>query len=1045
MVNKICLLLILSLLSASRIKAQNGLMGKYILSQYTDENGLPQNSVKSIAADKEGFVWLATENGLVRFDGRNFYIFDRFNLPISDNRFFSILPSMEGVKGSAASKRLYAVADGNEFVRIENGRAIRDSVYYRKKILSIPFIKNGYQATYLAFGLPSFLPKVDNLTDHYIVPVIDREGAFYICDSNTVSYYEKWNKKTQVTFKSSFWNVFIHNGLLCQLNDNGVISAIDHSIVNSYLLSGDILKNPSYNGTKRGIEIFWNNSNDQVFLYLNKNLYILSPGSQGKMSTTLLLDNFDLASRNIQTIYYNRSDRHLFLGSITQGLFVLRGQTFETLTTVGSEMENVFYAQTPFGDNSVLTPRGIILGKNENTNGATEEHLPVFKNSEHIEDSRGILTDRNGAIWVKNGYILTQIDKTGRRKVAIWNLGDEIKQIYLGIDGMVWLGLKNTGLYFIDPNAIEPAPVRFANTKLNSISYILSKSAQSLLVGTEHGLYEVNLKTKKFWLVKGTREMFVKSVHFNAPDQTWITTKDEGLLLYSKNKLIRFPLDQNKYMAPSHCIVEDHNGFFWVTTNKGLFRMKKSDLVRYANLKLANQQFKAENEELFYQYYDKSDGLLINEFNGGCQPCAVRLASGYVSLPSLKGLVWFIPEKVKPASSGENVFLDKVEYGQEILSGDTDTLRLPSDPKRVRLYFSTPYFGQADNLHLFYALTEEDSGDGQPEWNAINSKDLSIYFSSLSSGNYTLLVKKINGFGENNYSVRKIYIKVTLHWYETWWAILFFILLFLVIVYGLSRVRLYRIEREKRNLEDRIKQRTAELEASRIEQGKQLQIMSRLLTSMSHDIQSPLNFIGRTALSVPKLIKMGEYEEVSEIVGLIKESSQNMSSLVADLLDYIKAYVFGKTMKFEAVRLFNLVDNKVLIFRGIIEANGNRINTNIPNALTVYTDYQMLSIILNNLIDNASKFTKNGLIEINAFEVEDKIHLVVSNNGHALSEDVLTMFNQPAKVFSINESSRSETGLGLFLVKEIAQLINVNLSVTQTETTNFELILDNAL
>lgn len=72
-------------------QAQNGVTG-YSVTRYTDENGLPQNSVSSITCDSNGFLWLATEDGLVRFDGQSFFIFSKTILNTSDNRFRHFLP-----------------------------------------------------------------------------------------------------------------------------------------------------------------------------------------------------------------------------------------------------------------------------------------------------------------------------------------------------------------------------------------------------------------------------------------------------------------------------------------------------------------------------------------------------------------------------------------------------------------------------------------------------------------------------------------------------------------------------------------------------------------------------------------------------------------------------------------------------------------------------------------------------------------------------------------------------------------------------------------
>ncbi|MDQ6478068.1 hypothetical protein [Dyadobacter sp. LHD-138] len=106
--------------------AQNGpdLTDGCSFKHYTDENGLPQNSVKDIAPDLEGFVWLTTENGLVRFDGRRFKVFNKSNLDISTNRLTWFQPSMQ-----KRSNHLYALTSNMDFFRIQGGQVFRDNQY----------------------------------------------------------------------------------------------------------------------------------------------------------------------------------------------------------------------------------------------------------------------------------------------------------------------------------------------------------------------------------------------------------------------------------------------------------------------------------------------------------------------------------------------------------------------------------------------------------------------------------------------------------------------------------------------------------------------------------------------------------------------------------------------------------------------------------------------------------------------------------------------------------------------------------------------------
>ncbi|MCE7044214.1 ATP-binding protein [Dyadobacter sp. CY312] len=1026
-------------LGSNYVCAQTALLEKYSIVRYTDVNGLPQNSVKSIAAGAAGFVWLVTEGGLVRFDGRQFETYNKFNLGIGDNRFYAIFPSWQMEGETNTGSRLYAATDQGDFIKVENGKAVYDPKYSREKgTSSLLFRQKHIVGSFITGGLPIIQDQNLPSIKRYMIPVGGREGNFYVCDSTKITLFKGWKKHHTTYLKSTaIWHYFLMNGKLYHYNPTGSITGIDPGGANQYEFTGDITLDKDHSNGGKRMKLFWNNANDQAFLYLNKNLYILDASKKKQISTKLLLRDFDLDSRNIKTLYYNNQDKSLFMGSVTQGLFLLKKQPFAAVTTTGSEAENVFYAQTTYGKDGILVPQGIAFKSALDGGMRTQKRLPSpFK--ENSADNRGILTDRSGAKWVKNYHYLSRYDPTGHKQLNKWDLKDEIKTIYTAGDNVVWIGLKKKGLFMAVAAAEAATPEPFL-AGLPDVSFIETKTSQILLVGTEHGLYEVDLSKKKARLVSGTNNMFIKSIYVASPDQVWITAQDLGILLLKNGTLVTFPLDDKKYLAASHCIIEDENGFFWVTTNKGLFRINKNDLLAFAEQQLRGKESNKEIADLYYEYHDQNEGFLINEFNGGCQPCALKLEDGLISLPSLKGLIWFKPKDIPTYSLRGGIFLDRTVVDGKLLS-ITDTLALTESSRRIKLSFSTPYYGNSENLHLSYALIEKGTRLNNSDWVAIDGRDFSVYFSSLNAGNYTLLIKKLNGFGAKNHSIKSITITVPPLWHQTWWSRAAFLLAFVVCTLLLFKVRENRIKHEKRLLESKVALRTSELETSMDEQARQLLIMSRLLTSISHDIHSPLNFINRASKYVPKLISKGEFQDASELADSINESTQSMGALLTGLLDYLKAYLYGKSMTFEQVNLDRLIDEKLLVFRSFIDSKKNTVNRHIPVSISVFSDYQMLSIIVHNLIDNASKFTEKGEINIKAYHLAGKVHLVIANNGQPLSNDLIEVFNN-GKHLENNQG----IGLGFFLIKQIADLINVEVLVKQNERTEFHLFFETQL
>jgi len=1021
--------------------------GHYTINNYNDENGLPQNSVKSIAADQQGFVWFITESGLVRFDGRHFYNFSKQNLPLKDNRFYAMIPSMQNEASKEDRGRFYAATDQGDYVKVANGRATHDSLYFHKT-KKLPAFKEYKSNAFIASGLP-IIQNVPNLS-HYTIPVAGGDGSFYVCDSSGATFYSQWKKKTFYPFTArALANYFLFRNKLYYYFESGHIAAPGRPEEGIYALSGAIISDPSFAGAKKNIKIYWNIINDQVFLNLGNNLYELRSGADNKLVTDLIVKDFDFTSRNIQTIYYNKMDQSVFLGSVTQGLFVLRGQPFQSLTTgTDDHNENVFYAQTPFGKDAVLIPRGIVLKKEEDGNIQIQRLGGNLK--ENGPDNRGILTDRNGMRWVKNYQYLSRYNQSGDKRLNQWDLKDEIKTIYCTSDGTIWAGLKKRGLFRVQVPKDNPSPEPFLQADLHDVSFITSLTKQQLLVGTEHGLYTVNLSTKKAVLMEGTRGLFIKSIHAPEPGQIWITAQDKGIMLFYQNRLTVFPVDENKYLNASHCLFEDKNGFFWITTNKGLFRAKKSEMLAFATESNAGKIPEKMINEFSYEYYDKNAGFLSNEFNGGCQPCALRLENGTVSLPSLNGLIWFNPEKNQSPDNTGKIYFDHFSSNQKSFPAAGEAVTLPTDAKAVQFHFSTPYFGHPNNLRFYYALVRNSDDNKDPEWNPVTGHDLSIYFSSLSSGHYTLLVKRVSGFGSKNYSIKKLEVIVPPLWYETW--IFRLILLFVIagVIYGLIRLRTRYLERKNHDLERKIKERTFELESvlsnlqqSQKELTRQLTIRTRLVASMSHDIMTPMSFLTIAAERIEPMIRQQKYEQASLVGNDIAVSARHIRQLLENTISYIKTQYKAESIPFEEVALQNLVNQKITIFAPAIRNLKNSIVNEIDTSIAVLSSHHLLGIIIHNIIDNANKFTSNGSIRIYTEQNQTGFHLIVADSGPGIPADLLQWLNGKdlGEIAGNNPDMATKShGLGLMMVREIAALLDIKILAESRNGTLFHLI-----
>lgn len=1004
---------------------------------------MPQNSVRGLAADAEGFIWIATENGLARFDGHRFSIFDKSFVGTTSNRFYMLSPSMNqtgaGRPGQQKPGReIYAAADYNQFVKIEHGGAKIDSLYYKSKITTLPHFDNGNQQTLISVGIPTYLKEVASPA-HYIIPDSYGGGKYYVIDSVSVQLYHGSRRLWHTAFAPggrSWWNFFMLGDKLYYKTDDGQMLGIMAQGTRPVAIYGDIQRDNGYSARFQDMKVYWNITSDQLFFYHHKKLYLVTEERNRGFTTRLVIDGFDLDQNVIQCIYRDPATETFFLGSPSKGLFVLTRQTFEALITPEEDIANVYYATVQKGDRSILTPMGMVFSKDPVSGQVLTEKVPILR-ALNTGDKRSLFYDKKGLLWVKVAGLLYQIDVEHNRMLRKWSFDVEIKHIYPDQDGNVWIATSIQGLYKLDLSDKDPQPKLIMGGIKGTY---LQAFDDQMLVATTSGLYLFDRNTGKGAIIAGTDGLYIKSLYLDKAGRIWITANAEGLLMYDKGRLTRFPLDRNRYLGSPHCIVDDGHGFFWIPTDKGLFQMAVKDLLDYVHAPF----------DIFYLYHAKEEGFLTNEFNGGCQPCASTLKDGTISLPSLNGLVWFRPEKVIKKVPSAGVMLDRILVNRQWLTDLGDTLMLPANPVQARFFFSTPYYGDAYNLNLSYALANAGEQVQASDWIPIQSNDFSIVFSNLDHGQHTLLVRKANGFGKDNYTLRKICVIVPPLWYQTWWAKILLVLGIAGGFYLYNSFRLRNISKEKARLEEIVAKRTESLnlalrdvEESKNEMSRQVHMLSRLLASMTHDIQSPLNYIMLTSGSIPAMIEKGELVVVSEIGQVISNSSRQMSDLLRGLLDYIKVHVYGNSIQFDHVGLQQLVEGKYELFKTASEQKGNVFRNEVPGDLTVPSDAQMLAIMVHNLLDNAVKFTQNGTIRITATEdAGSGVVMRICNSGAGIPLHVIDIINTPDRE-ETEEPGRPfgrKTGLGLLIVKEVAVLIDVKLQVSNgNEETCFTL------
>lgn len=961
----------------------------YTSQRYGMNEGLPQNSIKDIIKDKYGFLWMTTDNGILRYDGKNFLLFNDF-------------------KVKNVSFKDFLRNENNDFISFNNNDE-NSVLIVGRNVKVLP--SEGAFKNYTIFNKNVYKRFYKNSFDYYFSPevygyFIETNSGIYFFGDKKIIYKDKKGFEKIITsnFKvKNLRNVFEHDGIIYIADiQNKRIIALNKGL-KSYLNDTSLYNDPKS-------RIYWHQGNKQVFVINNGSIYI-SKVVNGIPTLTFLIEYKEIEKEFLYCIFYDEENQKLYFGNVVKGLNVINLSNFYIPQKNIPYMGEVTYEAMPFSENSVITKFGFEYSrdkvkKNFPTSVRNDRRFLLYDNSDNI-----LYTEFNKVQRKLKSSQYKKNESVEFHQKQVQNIFKTDKNFIVGVTD---LNFKNYFLYVFSDDRFKKAENIFKFS--NSINFVKQYTDDLLYVGTSEGIYLLSLSKKKV-IKHFAKDLIIKEIQKLDDGTFWFTTYNNGIYFLKNTEIIKMPYDKTGEIANAHHMLEDSGGSLWISSNNGLFKVSKKMLLNYV---------KDRNSKVTYYRYTTDDGFLNNEFNGSANPSGNILENGDFVFPSMEGFVFFKPKEIKTHYPKPNqIFIERAKNVKNTISFK-DTLRLRSDYKDVEIYFDIPYYHNIENI---YVGTKLENGENS-KWEDAKS-DRKYILSHVSPGNYTLTVRFL--ISENgDFAYKKIFIEIEPFFYETMWFKTLGVLLVIMLILLVIQMRTNFLKRTVKTLKTNLNSRNQQLKetADNLEMAKnkfknESEYQQKMMESISHDITTPVKFI--TLLS-QKLTEVEDPLSQKKYFDGLYKASEQLYKFTLGLKGYSELYKEEKIVEEEEYYLHEIIETKRLLFEPIATNNDTTIKNLCDPELKIKANKKILSTILHNLIDNAVKYTHSGEILIKVDEENDKIEIGIFDTGKGMSQRQLDYYSEVCEKIETENFVFKNYGLGLHMVIQLSQKINAKIS-----------------
>ena len=963
---------------------------RYNFEYLNTENGLPTNAIKGLQFDeKNRFLWVATESGIVRYNGHGFQGFgDNEKTAVLNGRIVFFDKTIDGkLFGKLIDERVFTINENNALIDPSITKMNGEFIYLNYK-----------------YNLDK---KVD--TKQAFVDIVNKDFRFnnsiYTLNEQSLLKYDQGKLITVAKFANEE-EPFVVNDHLFLFRKDGVILNADFKddkfITSIYSDYSKILKHDPNNIFSK-IKVFQNHPKEPVYIVTGEKLYILNYVNN-EIKIKLITDQLP-KNEFIKYVQIDNITNTVYIGTDNRGLIVGRPKYFNRILP-NNAIEGVStsaYSQLQLSNGNIQINTGQIFGNSKSTS-TNVFYRPSETNTFISKQSILFMTNSEGIVEYdlqKNKILSSSRDIDVSRNSFI-EMNDKIYSF-----NEKGVAVKTNKWDYV---------LKFDKMPFNFIVYNLKQlNENELLAATTHGLYKYKLKENTFTLFFKDKDNANFRSIYNFNGYYLIGTYGGGVYMYNKDSIKKVPLDQNKYLNYTHCFIEDNKGNIWASTNKGLFMSPGQSLIDFWNKGPGNIKFK---------YFGKQDGIDQLELNGGCSPCAIKLSNGNFSFPGIDGLIQFNPDSIPDFNIQPKVYLDKLIIDGNIVTTDSLKYEFPSSVKNVEIQLGISGMLSQENIMFEYKL------DNDP-WVRVNVKNSNIKYSNPGYGGHSISVRLRNTI---NSKWEQFEYPFTIKY--PWTLNPYMYLVYLIIIVGLVllyiRFKTLIYQRRQKILEREVDVKTASLNTLNEYLLKRNQAKDHVIAIMNHDILTPLKYLHITAKNIADTSKE---ENVKSSIKQIAKTSKELEYLTSNMLNWVKFDNIDTLPNKQVVDLFTLVSDLVEFVEPFKQNDSLIIVNNIPQDLMIQNWPDSLRVLLYNLLVNGINNTNKGEISISYHTTQNGYKIAVTDTGVGMNASKVQFLLKGKSRDDIEQIPKYKkgNGVGFQIIRHIVQLMNATMQIESTE------------